>query len=81
MEILRCVVAFILSGGLCLELMKAVATALNTGRVSYGRAQGERVAKRKTQPILFWLIIFVFTFFAMASVVVFSWVAQKTIFK
>ena len=79
MGILRFVVALIAMGGLCFGLAREVAIALRTGRVRYGRAQGERFAKRKTQPVLFWLIIFVFALFSMTSAGVFVWVVQETL--
>ena len=81
MEILRFVVAFVVMGGLCFGLAREIATALRTGRVRYGRAQGEGFAKRKTQPVLFWLIIFVFALFSMTSVGVIIWVVQETLLK
>ena len=81
MGILRFVIAFVAMGVLFFGLAREVSTALRTGRVRYGRAQGERFAKRKTQPVLFWLIIFMFALFSMTSVGVIVWVIQETLLK
>ena len=81
MEILRFVVALVLICALCFSLVMGISTALHTGRIRYGRAQGARVAKRKSQPKLFWLLIFVFALFALATLCVLVWVARETLFK
>lgn len=81
MELLRFVVALVVMCGLCFGLLTAITTALRTGRIRYGRAQGEHVAKRKAQPLTFWLIIFGFALLAFASIVAFAWVARETLFK
>lgn len=81
MEILRLIAALVLMCLMCFGSVRAVVTGLRTGRIRYGRAQGERVAQRKRQPLFFWSLIVIFALFALASICVFVWVARETLFK
>jgi hypothetical protein len=81
MGMLRFVVTLIVMCILCVGLAREVTIALRTGRIRHGRAQGERIAKRTTQPVLFWLLILVFASGSLTSVGVFVWVARDTLFK
>ena len=53
---------------LCFGLTKEIKKALVTGKIRYGRAQGEKFAKRKKEPFLFWFLILIFTLFIIISI-------------
>lgn len=77
MGIFRALLALLIMSLLCLSLGSEILNALRTGRISYGRAQGAHVAKRATQPIVFWLLIFIFVAILLATIGVFIMVVRS----
>jgi hypothetical protein len=81
MELIRFALGTVVMGGLCIHLLSEIALGLRNRKMRYGRGRGEHFAKRSTQPLLFWLLVFVFAMFTLASAGFVAWLARATLFR
>lgn len=78
MNIFRFFLLTILFSGLFLALILELVSAIRTGKIRYGRNQGEKVAIRKKQPLFFNFLVLLFTCFAIGCIAVIVWFAYTS---